>query len=112
MHYSGNATFNTGELNFKYQLTPALVMGSAFIYTDGIGASTPTGSTEGAKYYQGVLGADYFLSKRTDVYVIGVYQKASGTDSTGAQAVAAINGLTPSTSDRQATVRLGFRHKF
>jgi predicted porin len=46
------------------------------------------------------------------VYLIGVYQKASGTDSTGTAAVAAINNLTPSTSDRQSTVRIGIRHKF
>jgi predicted porin len=54
----------------------------------------------------------YFLSKRTTVYVIGVYQHASGTDSTGKQAVAAINLLTPSTSNSQAVVRVGLRQKF
>ncbi|WP_321794733.1 porin [Caballeronia sp. J97] len=110
--YSGKATFNTGELNFKYQVTPSLLLGAAFIYTKGSDVSTPTGSNDGAKYYQGALGADYYLSKRTDVYLVGVYQKASGTDSTGAPAVAAINNLTPSTSNRQTTVRVGFRHKF
>jgi predicted porin len=41
-----------------------------------------------------------------------VYQQASGTDSTGTAAVAAINNLSPSTSDRQSTVRVGIRHKF
>ena len=110
--YTGNATFNNAEVSFKYQATPALVLGAAFDYTKGGSVSTATSSTGGAKYYQGALGVDYFLSKRTDVYVIGVYQKASGTDSTGATAVAAINNLTPSTSDRQTTVRAGIRHKF
>jgi predicted porin len=110
--YSGTATFNTAEVNFKYQVTPALLLGTAFIYTKGSDVSTSTGTNGGAKYYQGALGADYFLSKRTDVYLVGVYQKASGTDSTGGPAVAAINNLTPSTSDRQTTVRMGFRHKF
>jgi len=106
--YSGSAVFNNGEINFKYQLTPALVLGAAYDYLrlssfDGHG---------GAHYNQGALGADYFLSKRTDVYLVGVYQHASGTDSTGQQAVASINNLTPSNSNNQTTVRVGIRHKF
>ncbi|AQH01428.1 porin [Burkholderia sp. KK1] len=110
--YSGNAYFNNVEVNFKYQLTPALLLGAAFNYTKGSDVDSVAGSNPGAKYYQGALGADYLLSKRTDVYVIGIYQKASGVDSTGAPAVASINNLTPSTSDRQSTVRVGLRHKF
>ena len=105
---SGTATFNNGEINFKYQLTPALVLGAAYDYTKG----SSIGGLSGAKYHQAALGADYFLSKRTDVYLIGVYQKASGTDSTGTPARAAINGLTASDNNRQATVRVGIRHKF
>ena len=103
--YSGTATFNNAEVNFKYQLTPSLLLGVAYDYTKGSSAAK-------AKYHQASLGADYFLSKRTDVYVVGVYQKASGTDSTGKDAVASISALTPSSGDRQATVRLGIRHKF
>ncbi|WP_321793726.1 porin [Caballeronia sp. J97] len=110
--YAGNAHFDNVEVNFKYQATPALLLGAAFDYTKGGEADSASGANPGAKYYQGSIGADYFLSKRTDVYLIGVYQKASGTDSTGAAAVAAINNLTPSTSDRQSTVRVGIRHKF
>jgi predicted porin len=110
--YSGNAAFNNVEVNFKYQVTPALLAGAAFDYTKGSDVDSATGVNPGAKYYQAALGVDYFLSKRTDVYVIGIYQKASGTDSTGASAVAAINNFTPSTSDSQSTVRIGIRHKF
>ncbi|MDR5747886.1 porin [Caballeronia sp. LZ029] len=110
--YQGNAKFNNAEVNFKYQFTPALLVGAAFDYTKGDSVATAAGSTGGVKYYQGALGIDYFLSKRTDIYLIGVYQKASGTDSTGATAVASITNLTPSTSDRQSTVRAGIRHKF
>ncbi|MDP9651267.1 putative porin [Paraburkholderia caledonica] len=110
--YSGNTNFNNAEVNFRYQLTPALLLGAAFDYTKGSDVDSATGVNPGAKYYQGAVGADYFLSKQTDVYIIGIYQKASGTDSTGATAVASINNLTPSTSDRQSTVRVGIRHKF
>jgi len=111
--YVGTATFNNAEINFKYQMTAALLVGAAFDYTNGSDVNEANGTTHpGARYYQGELGADYFLSKRTDVYLIGVYQKASGTDSTSGSAVAAINGLTASATDRQATVRIGIRHKF
>ncbi|PXW24469.1 porin [Paraburkholderia caballeronis] len=107
-----NATFNNAEINFKYQFTPALLAGVAFDYTDGNSVAKIGGGDASAKYYQYSAGVDYFLSKRTDVYVTGVYQHASGTDSTGGPAVAAINNLSPSTTPNQVTVRVGIRHKF
>ncbi|ABB07235.1 MULTISPECIES: porin [Burkholderia] len=107
-----SATFNNGELNFKYQLTPALILGAAYDYTQG---SKINGSSA-AKYHQGSLGVDYFLSKRTDVYAIGVYQHASGNvlDANGnvIQATAAINGLAGSSTSNQVAARVGIRHKF
>jgi predicted porin len=107
------ATFNNGEVNFKYQLTPALLVGAAFDYTRGTAVNRTNGEpTEHADYYQGALGVDYFVSKRTDVYMIGVFQQASGTDSTGNSAVASINNLTASSNNRQFTARVGIRHKF
>ena len=108
-----NATFNNVEANFKYQITPALLAGFAFDYTDGNSVTRANGTSEsGAKYYQYALGTDYFLSKRTDVYLIGVYQHASGNDSTGGAAVASINNLTASSNDNVFTARIGIRHKF
>ncbi|MBN3816882.1 porin [Paraburkholderia sp. Se-20369] len=110
--FSGTATFNNGEINFKYQLTPALILGAAYDYTQG----SKIADASAAKYHQGSLGVDYFLSKRTDVYVIGVYQHASGNtlDSKGnlVAATAAINGLDPSTTSNQVAARVGIRHKF
>jgi predicted porin len=110
--YTGSSTFNNAEVNLKYQVTPAFLMGVAYDYTKGGSTTTPTGSNPGATYHQGSVGADYFLSKRTDLYFIGVFQKASGTDSTNKAAVASINGLTASSNDRQVALRLGIRHKF
>jgi predicted porin len=101
---SGSAKFHNAEVNFKYQLTPALLLGAAYDYTKGYGVN-------GAKYHQGMIGADYFLSKRTDVYVDGVYQHASGTDSVG-KAVANINGLSASSTSNQVAAIVGIRHKF
>jgi predicted porin len=105
---SGTASLNNAELNFKYQLTPALLLGAEYVFTKSSGVD----GASGAKYHQGALGVDYFLSKRTDVYVVGVYQKASGTDSTGKAAVASVSQITPSSSDRQAALRVAIRHKF
>jgi predicted porin len=102
---SGTQTFNSGEVSLQYQLTPALLVAAAYNYTDGSGANN-------ARYQQGSLAADYVLSKRTDFYVIGVMQHASGTDSTGRAARASLNGLTPSSSDQQTAIRFAIRHKF
>lgn len=101
----GTATFNSIEADFQYQFTPALSLGVAYNYTAGNNAND-------AKYHQGSIGADYAVSKRTDFYLIGVLQHASGTDSTGHAARAALNGLTPSASNQQAAVRIAIRHKF
>jgi predicted porin len=106
--YRGTATFNNAELSLSYQWTPALVMGVAYDFTKG----SSIDGLSAAKYHQGALGADYFLSKRTDVYLIGAYQHALGHDSTGQDAVASINNLVPSNSNNQANVRVGIRHKF
>jgi predicted porin len=101
----GTAKFHNAEINFKYQLTPALLLGAAYDYTKGYGIND-------AKYHQAMLGTDYFLSKRTDFYVAGVYQHAIGTDSTNTSAVANINGLSPSSTSNQVAAIVGIRHKF
>ena len=108
-----SVTFNNGEINFKYQLTPALLVGAAYDYTRG----AEINGADRAQYHQGSVGVDYFLSKRTDVYLIGVYQHALGEtiNQTGTQVVdatAGINGLTGSTSNNQFAARVGIRHKF
>ena len=106
------ATFNNAEVNFKYQLTPALLVGAAYDYTRG---AQINGATR-AQYHQGAVGVDYFLSKRTDVYVIGVYQHATGETVNAAGAVVAatagINGLSGSSNQNQLAARVGIRHKF
>jgi predicted porin len=110
--YTGSVHFNNAEVNVQYQFTPAFSMTAAYDYMKGSNVSSSAGVNGGATYHQGVLSADYLLSKRTDVYIMGVYQHASGTDSRNRPAVAAINGLTASTSDSQATIHIGLRHKF
>jgi predicted porin len=108
LHYTGVASFNNAEVNARYQLTPSLSAGAAYNYTRNGGA----GGKEGANYNLFSAGLDYLLSKRTDIYTLAVYEKASGTDSLGQPAVAQITGLTPSSTDKQVSVRVGIRHKF
>jgi GBP family porin len=107
---SGNSLrFDNYEINTRYALTPALSLAGAYTFTNG-SFSTNTGDTK-PKYHQFSLLADYGLSKRTDVYLEGVYQHASGGDG-GLLGDAAINGVSPSTTDQQVVVTVGMRHRF
>ncbi|MFM0662286.1 porin [Paraburkholderia sediminicola] len=106
--YTGTATFNSAEANVSYRFTPSLLGGVAYDYTHVSGSD----GRSGALYHQASAGLDYFFTKRTDVYGIVVYQRASGTDSLNQPAVAAIAGQTPSSNNHQVAVRLGLRHKF
>ncbi len=106
--FRGKAIFNIIEANGRYMLTPSLQLAAAYSYTAG----TSMAGKSGAEYNQVDLGADYYLSKRTDLYVVGIYQTASGHDSTGGVAVAQIAFATQSTSNRQLVAVAGIRHKF
>jgi len=99
------ATFDNVEANFRYQLTPATLLGVAYNYTRTHGAGD-------AHYNQVNAGADYFLSKRTDVYLSAGWQAASGIDSTGRAATAALWPITASSTSHQFVTALGLRHKF
>lgn len=90
----------TAEINFGYQLTPALNTGLGYSYTTLRAADAKT------RFHQVSLGTSYALSKRTDVYLIGAMQKTDkGT-------AAMLNGLAPSSTDKQVSVRAGIRHRF
>ncbi|SAL68653.1 outer membrane protein (porin) [Caballeronia udeis] len=111
LHYSGTAVFNSIDIHMGYRFTPSLSVGVAYNYTHNGGASTASAS-RGATYNELMGGADYLLSKRTDVYVMGVWQRASGTDSSGKPAVADIGLGAVSGSNTQSLVRIGLTHKF
>jgi predicted porin len=98
----GNAHFNTLEGNYTYNVTPAWLLGAAYSYT----------WAQEARYGQLNLGSTYLLSKRTLLYVSGVWQHASGTNSVGTAAMAANNNITASSTADQVVVRLGIRHSF
>ncbi|MBN3816540.1 porin [Paraburkholderia sp. Se-20369] len=101
---AGGVRFNNYELNGRYALTPALSLAGSYTYTDGrIVGQSP-------RWHQFNLQAAYALSKRTDVYLQGEYQKVN-TD--GLNLRANINGLgTASSSNKQVAVTAGLRHRF
>lgn len=106
-------TFNNGEVSLIYRLYPALALGVSYTYT----RSNSMNGRSAAQYHQGAVGVDYFLSKRTDLYAVGVFQHASGetlsSSGTGfVPAVASIGGLTASTNQNQVAVRAGIKVKF
>ncbi|WP_175942261.1 porin [Caballeronia sp. BCC1704] len=107
--------FNVGNGYVNFQLTPATLLGLGYTYTHGSGDTSAT-------YHQASIGADYSLSKRTDVYAVGAYQHASGT-----QRVNNPDGVSTSTTNATASISdfgfdsgrshqelvlIGLRHKF
>ncbi|WP_233838375.1 porin [Paraburkholderia sp. ZP32-5] len=98
----GSIAFNSYEANVRYDLSPSLMLAASYDYTDA----------DSAHYDQVNAGADYVISKRTDVNFVTVWQHASGIDSTGKPAVAAISSISPSTRPDQVAVRLSLRHRF
>ncbi|WP_158903466.1 porin [Burkholderia sp. L27(2015)] len=103
------AVFNDAEASFQYRLTQTFLAGVSYNYTRG---SEVTGKVGGVNYNQFAIGANYTLSKRTDVYAVLDYQTVSGRDSTGGVAVANVAGVSPSTNPHQAVGRVGIRTRF
>ncbi|MCQ0030620.1 porin [Burkholderia glumae] len=107
--FGRNEHYNTGQGFLNYQATPALLVGVGYSYTK-------SGGDTSATYHQASLGADYTLSKRTDVYLTAAYQHASGTTSDGAggavAAQASIGSYGYAGTNSQTIVNLGLRHRF
>lgn len=103
---AGNTvTFDNYEIWANYHLMPATTLGAGYTFTEGkvdYNGARP-------KYNQFNLLVDYLLSKSTDVYVMGIYQRSSG----GADADI-YDGLAgdESSTTAQVVARVGIRHKF
>jgi predicted porin len=108
--FASTERYNIAAGFLGYQLTPAMLLGLGYTYTHGAGNVSNT-------YHQVSIGADYNLSKRTDLYALAAYQHANGTqlnaDGTTSTAGAAIGSYGyNSASSSQELVSLGIRHKF
>lgn len=103
--------FQNIELNGKYQITPTFYVGAEYVYTienfeSSAGNLKPKIQTAG-------LMADYNLSKRTDVYIQGVYQNVSGDKTHSVLDDGFVLGTdAPSSSSSQTVVRIALRHQF
>ncbi|WP_250516242.1 porin [Caballeronia sp. INDeC2] len=106
-----NLKYQNFEVNGKYQFTPAFFVGAQYVYS--IETYDSTAGTAKPRIHSAGLMADYFLSKRTDVYLQGAYQKIAGksTDSVMDQAfVPGTQGL--SSNSKQFVARVALRHAF
>ncbi len=109
--FTSTEKYNTGQGFLIYQANTALLLGLGYSYTKSSGNT-------GATYHQVSLGADYSLSKRTDVYLVGAYQHASGDtlNALGTQTVSAVASIGSygygGGSSTQELFVLGLRHKF
>jgi predicted porin len=106
-----STTFAAYEAGAKYAFTPALTAGAGYTYMHLSNAST-------GHWNQADLSLDYALSKRTDVYALGIYQIASGHNAATGDVQAQIGSSTSyfntsgTGSDNQLAFRVGIRHKF
>ncbi len=114
--FTSTQTYNVGSVFVNYQVTPAFLVGTGYTYEKASGDT-------GAHYNQVGIGADYTLSKRTDFYALGAYQKASGTQATYVtnggvttrvtqSAQASIGSFGFAGTSSQEMVIVGIRHKF
>jgi general bacterial porin, GBP family len=91
-----SVAFSNYEISAVWLATPTLVLAGMYVYSNA----------SSQHWHQGALQADYQLSKRTDVYVEAVYQRAS------AGTLAVINSIDPSGGRNQLLVATGIRHRF
>jgi predicted porin len=100
---TSHLTLSNAEVSVYDYVRPNLMVGLAYVFTSGQYA--PQDSQP--KWHQASTGIDYFLSRRTDVFVHVTYQKAAG-DAKYAQ----IYTLSPSGTTSQVAATIGMRHKW
>ena len=114
--FTRTAKFDTVGVLGMYRFTNAFRLGGGYSFTN---VNAPAANASGAKYHQFNLAAFYNLSKRTELYALAGYQKASGNtldaygnviDATASVGDAA-NGMSSATRS-QTIVRLGVSHVF
>jgi predicted porin len=93
-----------GSMGAHYNFTPALSAGASYMYMKG------NDVVDNSHAHQLAANVDYALSKRTSVYVLAVYQRASSGG------LAQINGMNTadgaSSGQTQAVARVGVHTRF
>ncbi|CAN7784228.1 porin [Caballeronia sp. LjRoot34] len=98
--------FDNYEAWGNFQLTAAATVGGVYTFSSG----KVDYNGQEPKYHEFGLVGDYKLSKTTEVYVFGAYEKAAGS----AKVADIVDGAIASASstDKQLMVRVGMVHKF
>jgi general bacterial porin, GBP family len=104
-----NLKFDNFEIDGRYFLTTAFSLGLSYTYT--MAQLTRAAGNVTPHWNDFVAQADYRLSRLTDIYLEGAYQRVGGNDGIAAFNPG-ISSLTPSSSDAQMVVGLGVRHRF
>jgi general bacterial porin, GBP family len=107
--YGNNLKFDNFEIDGRYFVTTAFSLGLSYTYT--MAQLTRSAGNVTPHWNDVVAQADYRFSRRTDVYLEGVYQRVSGGDGIAAFNPG-ISTITPSSSNAQAVVGFGIRHTF
>jgi GBP family porin len=94
-------------VNASYALSPALKLIGEYTYT-AAALSTASGQHH-PKWHEVSVQTDYFLSKRTDLYLQASYQHIN---SDGSGLTADVSGQALSSTDEQIVVGVGMRHRF
>jgi GBP family porin len=102
-------SFNNFEINGRYFVTRALSLAASYTYTDGRFESSTANLSP--KWHEGIVQADYRLSRRTDLYVESLYQTVSGGHGNPVFNASMFN-VTPSANNRQLLFVAGMRHQF
>jgi len=100
---------NNYEVNARYALTPALGVTGAYTYTDGrlrIENLNESNLRFKSRWHQGSLLFDYALSKRTDVYLAGVYRQPRMTGTISP------DDISGRLTAKSFAVSTGIRHSF
>lgn len=103
--------FQNFAVNGRYQVTPAFSIGGQYVFTmlnfeSSSGISRP-------KYHSVGILADYFLSKRTDLYFQGAYQfVANGHTGTVLDNAFVPGAAGLSSTNKQVVLRVAIKHNF
>lgn len=101
----GRFDINSFELSASYDLSPADTLGVMAKYSN---ADLRTGAGKvPLHWWHFGIGNDYYLSKRTDVYVSVAYEIAGGRNN-----ISQVTLDAPSSTSTQVAVSTGLRHRF
>ncbi|MEA3117458.1 MAG: ral bacterial porin, family [Paraburkholderia sp.] len=101
--------FDNFEVNGRYFVTHALSLAASYTLTDGHFDSASANLSP--KWHEAIAQADYSFSRRTDIYVEGLYQIVTGGAGMAVFNASMFN-VPPSANNRQLLVVTGIRHRF